>query len=105
MTPGNSGGNDKEIEAIPPGNRGGNDKEIEAIPPLLACTALLASTLMLTHRRACEGRSARGAARAMRVLRLRGRVRIPAGAGRAIPAITSSKSCNQSMDLLLQSCF
>ena len=63
MTPGNSGGNDKEIEAIPPGNRGGDDKEIEAIPPLLACTALLACTLMRTHRRACEGRSARGRAR------------------------------------------
>ena len=88
MTPGNSGGNDKEIEAIPPGNRGGDDKEIEAIPPLLACTALLACTLILTHMRACEGRSARGArgargardarargaTRAMRVLRVRGRV-------------------------------
>ena len=77
MTPRNSGGNDKEIEAIPrfpPGNRGGNDKVIEAIPPLLACTALLACTLMRTHRRACGGRSARGA-RGARCARARGHAR------------------------------
>ena len=77
MTPGNSGGNDKEIEAIPPGNRGGDDKDIEAIPPLLACTALLACTLMRTHRRACEGCFARGArgARVARCARARGHAR------------------------------